>query len=87
MAQSIDFVIDRRVLLDIGIRLWHVGFRLIIVVVRHEVVHRVVWEQLAQLATKLGSQRLVVGDDECGALDLLDDAGNGERLAGSRRPQ
>ena len=58
-----------------------VGLRLVVVVVTHEILHRVVGEKFPELSAQLGGQGLVVGQHQGGALDLLDDLGHGEGLA------
>ena len=84
MAQLVDVVVDGRVFLDIGVRGRNVGFWLVVVVIADEVFHRVLREQGAELAVELGGQRLVVGEDERGAVGAGDDVGHGERLARTR---
>jgi hypothetical protein len=50
----------------------HIGFGLVVVVVADEVLDRVVGEQRLELAVELGGQRLVVGQDQRGALGAGD---------------
>ena len=82
-AQAVDLLVDGGVLLDKGIRVWDIGLRLVVVVVRNEVFHRVVGEELLKLGAQLGGQGLVVGQHQGGPLDLLDDLGHGKGLAGA----
>ena len=66
MAEAFDLVVDRGVLLDVG-----VGGRdvpLVVVVIGDEVLHRVLGERLAELVGELGGQRLVGRDDDGRAL-------------------
>ena len=65
VAQAVDLVVDRRVLLDVEVLRRDVGLRLVVVVVADEVLDRVVRQELAELVAELGRQRLVVGDDQC----------------------
>jgi hypothetical protein len=58
-AHLLDVLVDRRVLLDEEIARRHVGFGLVVVVVRDEVLDRVLREELAELGVKLRRQRLV----------------------------
>ena len=58
-----------------------VGFGLIIVVIRYEILHRVFGEKLLELAVELCRQCLVVAEDERGTLHAGDDIGHGEGLA------
>ena len=64
----------------------HVGLGLVIVVVRDEVLDRVVREELAELPVELGSQGLVVGEDQRRPLHRGDHVGDGEGLAATRDP-
>ena len=46
-AHLLDVLVDRGVLLDVGVARGHVGLGLVVVVVRDEVLDRVVREELA----------------------------------------
>ena len=81
VAQPVDLVVDRRVLLDVGVGGRHVGLGLVVVVVADEVLDPVVGEQLAELVGQLGGQRLVGGDDQRRLLHPLDGPGHGGALA------
>ncbi len=83
----LDVGVDRGVLLDVSVRGRDVGFRLVIVVVRHEVLDAVAREELAHLAVELGRQGLVVGEYERRALLGGDDVRHRERLAGPGHAQ
>ncbi len=82
-AHLLDVLVDRGVLLDVGVRGRHVGFRLVVVVVRDEVLDGIAREVLLELAVELGRQRLVVREHERRALDGLDHVRDGKRLAGT----
>jgi hypothetical protein len=58
-AHLLDVLVDRAVLLDEQVALRHVGLGLVVVVVADEVLHRVLREELAELAVQLRGQRLV----------------------------
>ena len=45
-------------------------------------MHRVARKELLEFGVQLGGQRLVVRDDQRRPLDVLDDVGHRERLAG-----
>jgi hypothetical protein len=60
-----------------------VGFGLVVVVVGDEVFDGVVGEEGFELVVELGGEGLVVREDEGGALQLFDDLGHGEGLAGA----
>ncbi len=82
VAEALDLVVHRRVLLDVGVGGRDVRLGLVVVVVAHEVLDRVVREDLAELVGELGAERLVGRDDQGGALDRLDHVGDREGLAG-----
>ena len=81
MAQPIDLVVDRRVLLDVRVGRGHVRLGLVVVVVRHEVLDPVLREELTQLVGQLRRQRLVGRHHERGPLHLLDRPRDGRALA------
>ena len=83
MPQPLDVVVDRAVLLDVGVGLRDVRLGLVVVVVRHEVLDGVVGQHLSELVGQLGGQRLVGRHDQRGPLQLLDQPGGGRRLAGT----
>ena len=81
VAQAVDLLVDRGVLLDVEVLRRDVRLGLVVVVVRDEVLDRVVREELAELVAELRRQRLVVRDHERGPLDLLDRERHRGRLA------
>ena len=83
VPQPLDLVVDRRVLLDVGVRLRDVRLGLVVVVVRDEVLDRVVRQQLAELRGQLRGERLVGRHHERRPLHLLDEPGRRRRLAGA----
>ena len=54
---------------------------------RNKILHRVLREKLLKLPVKLPRQRFIVGNYQCWPLQLLDDIGHGEGLAGPRNTQ
>ena len=80
-------IVDRGILLDEGIGGRHIGLGLVIVVIRDEILHRVVREELLELAVQLRRQGLVVGQDDSRALQALDDIGHGKGLARTGDPE
>ena len=64
MPQPVDLLVDGGVLLDVGVGGRQVGFRLVVVVVGDEVLHRAVGQVLAELVAELRRQRLVGRHDE-----------------------
>ena len=83
-TQFLNLVVDAQILLNVGVRHGNVGFGLIVVVIRNEILNRVVREKLFKLAVELRRERLVVAQDERWTLRLLKHIGNGERLARTR---
>ena len=81
VPQALDLVVDRGVLLDVGVGGRDVRLGLVVVVVRDEVLHRVLGEGLAELVRELGRERLVGRDDDRRPLDAFDHVGDRERLA------
>ena len=75
------------VLLDVGVGAGQVRLGLVVVEVADVVLDGVVREELAELRVQLGSQRLVVRQDQGGLLMRLDRLGDRECLAGSGRAQ
>ena len=83
VAQPLDVLVDRGVLLDVGVGLRDVRLGLVVVVVRDEVLDGVVRQHLPQLVGQLRGQRLVRRHHERGPLQLLDQPRGGGRLAGA----
>ena len=84
VAQALDLVVDRAVLLDVGVARRDVGLGLVVVVIGDEVLDPVLGEELAELVGQLGGQRLVGGDHQRGPLHLLDRPGDGGRSCPTR---
>jgi len=87
VAQAVDLVVDRGVLVDVGVALLDVGLGLVVVVVGDEVLDGVVREEIAKLLVELGRQRLVVGDHQRRFLDFLCDPRYGVRFSGAGHPE
>ena len=81
VAEPVDLVVARRVLLDVGVAPRQVGLGLVVVEVADEVLDLVLGEELAELGIELRGERLVVGQDEGRLVVRLDDLRQGERLA------
>ena len=86
-AHLLDVLVDRGVLLDVGVRRGDIGLRLVVVVVRDEVLHRVVGEELPHLAVELRCQRLVRREDDGRPLHRLDHPRHAVGLAASRHAE
>ena len=50
VAQFVDLVVDRGIFFDIGIGSCYIGFRLVIIIVTDEVLHRILREELLEFA-------------------------------------
>ena len=83
VSQAVDLLVYRHVLVDVGVGLFDVGLRLVVVVVGDEVLDGVVRKEVPELLVELGGQRLVVGDDERRLLELLHRPRDGVRLPGA----
>ena len=83
MAEPVDFLVHRGILLNIGVRVGNVCLRLIVIVIGNEVFHRIVGKKLPEFAAKLSSQGLIVSQHQGGTVHLFDDGGHGEGLAGA----
>ena len=79
--QTVDLVVDGRILLDVRIGRGNIRFRLVIVVIADEILHRAVREKLAELGAQLRRKRLIMRNDQRRLLNPLDHAGHGEGFA------
>jgi len=82
-----DVFVDRGVLLDEGVRTRHIGFGLVVVVVRNEILHRILRKKRFHFAIQLRRQRLVGRQHHGRPVKVGDHIGDGERFTGPRDPQ
>jgi len=87
MAQAVDLVVDGAVLFNIGIRAGDIGFGLVVIVVGHEILHRIVREKRPELGAELRRQRFIVGQHQRGAVALGDHVRHSEGLAAAGHTQ
>ena len=80
-AHLLDVFVDRTVLFDEQIAAGHIGFGLVIVIIRHEIFHRIFREKLAHFSIELGGKGFVVRHDDGGAAALRDDVCHGVGFA------
>ena len=80
-------VVDAEVFLDICVGGRDVGLGLIVIVVRHEVLHRIGREERLEFTVQLGGKGLVVAQNKRRPLKALYDVSHGKRLARSRNAQ
>ena len=83
VAQTLHLLIDGGVLLNERISLRHVRLRLVVVVVRDEILHRIIRQQLAQLIRQLRRQGLVLHEHQGRTLHRLNQPGGRCRLTGT----
>src|SRR5512143_2813481 len=76
----VDLLVDRGVLLDVGVRVGNVRLGLVVVVVGEEILDGVFGEEGFELGVQLRGERLVRGDHQRGPVDGGDDAGHRVRL-------
>ena len=81
VTQTVDFIIDGGILLNIGVGRGDIRLRLVIIVVGYEIFYRILGKKFAQLGAELCGQRFIVREHQRRALGLLDDVRHGERLA------
>ena len=87
MAQLINLVVNRSILLNIRIRLGNIGLRLIIIVIRNKIFHRILREEGLQLTRQLCRQRLIMRNHQRRLAHLIDYLRNRIRLARARCTQ
>ena len=87
MAQLINLIVNRSILLDISIRLRNIRLRLIIIVIRNKIFHRILREERLQLTRQLCSQRLIMRNHQSRLAHLIDYLRNRIRLARTRCAQ
>ena len=86
-AQLLDVLVDGGILLDEEITLRHIGFRLVIVVVRDEVLDGIFRKEVAHLGVELRRQGLVGCQHQRRPPQPGDDVGHGVGLARTRHAQ
>ena len=84
MAKFIYFVIYGKVFFNVCVSGRYIRFGLIIIVIRHEILHSVFGEKLAELVTKLSREGFIVSDNEGRALDVLNYVRHSERFSAAR---
>ena len=83
MAEFVDIVIDRGILLNISIRLRYIGLRLVIIIITHKILYSIFREVGLHLAVELGGKGLIMRQDQGGLIQRLYHIGHGESLAGT----
>ncbi len=83
MAEAVDFFVDHRFLLDIGVRIRHVRLWLIVIVITYKILDRILRKEFTKLVAELGGESFVVRDDESWFLDAFNHVRHCERFARS----
>ena len=86
-AQLVQLIVDRRFLVDVNVRGGNVGFRLVKIVVADEIFDGVFREKSLEFVIKLRGERLVMRQNQRGAVRRLDQLGHRERFAGTGHAQ
>jgi hypothetical protein len=81
VAHPVDLLVDRRILLDEGVGARYVGFGLVVIVVRDEVLDRILREETLHLGIELRRQRLVGRHHQRRPPLARNHVGHGEGLA------
>lgn len=79
-TQLVELCIYAEILFYIYITYGQVCFGLIVIVIAYEITHRIVGEELFELAIQLGHQRFVMRKHQRWLLNLLNNVGNGKSL-------
>ncbi len=79
--QTVYFVVYGEVFFYIGVACREVCFGLVIVVIRHIILHGIVGEEAPHLLIQLGSEGLVVAENQCRAVRIGYNIGDGEGLS------
>ena len=81
MAHPVDLLVQRGFLLDIGVGARDIGLGLVIIVIRDEILDRVLREEALHLAVELRGQGLVRRENDRRAPGALDDMRHRKGLA------
>ena len=85
MTELVNLVIDRAIFFDVGIARWHIGFWLVVIVVRDEILDRIFREKFLELPIKLPSKCLIMSNDQGRFIDLGNDLAHGIGLPRTSR--
>ena len=83
----LDFGIYRKVLFNIGVGRRQICLRLIVVVIRHKILHRIVGEEIFELSIELCRKGFIVAQDDCRTVEMLDDICHRKGLSRPRNTQ
>ena len=81
--QAFDLLVDIGLFFDVEVVPGDIGLRLVVIVIGDKICHCVFRKEFLELRIKLGDQGLVMGDDQGGFVDVLDDVRHSKGLAGT----
>ena len=81
VAHAVNLLVYIAFFFDIGVGARHIGFGLVIIVIRNEILDRIFRKEGFELAIKLRRQRFVRGKNKRRTLGAVDDLRHGEGLA------
>ena len=87
VAQTVDFLVDGGILLDISICVGDIGFRLIVIVIGNEIFYRIIREKFPKFGAKLRRQGLVMGQHQRRSVQFFNNRCHGEGFAGTGNTQ
>ena len=82
-AQLVELVVDGGFFFDVGVARGDVRFGLVVIVIADEIFDGVIGEEGFELVEELGGEGFIVGEDDGGAIHLLDYLRDREGLAGA----
>src|SRR4030095_10151489 len=85
--QSINFVVDGCLFLNVDVRSRNIGFWLVIIVVGNKILDGIVRKERFEFLKELCRESFVVRENKCGSLRSLNHACNCESLATAGYPQ
>ena len=86
-SHLLNMFVYRGIFLDKGVRTWDIGFRLIVVVVRDEILNGVFRKELFHLAVQLRRQGFIGRQHHGRTLQVGNDVGNGKGFTRAGYPQ
>ncbi len=87
MPQLINLLVDRGILLNVGVCRGNVSFRLVVVVIRNEILDGIIREEFLEFTVKLGSQGFIRRKNQSWSLNLHHHVGHGKGFAGTGNPK
>ena len=87
MTKPVDFFIDRSFFLDIGSTLHDIRLRLVVVIVRDEIMNSIFGKKLLEFLSELSREGFIMRHDEGGTLEFRDDIRHGEGLSRARHSE